>query len=82
MSDTRPTNASQPDNLELINNAILFCQDSAVQLAAARKLLNPMTLDPTLRHIVDSIGQLQNSMLDLLSWAGQVSERLANPSSK
>ncbi|HEY1530425.1 MAG TPA: hypothetical protein VGF80_06380 [Galbitalea sp.] len=75
MTDSAPS--STPIDPSTISNAVLFCQDSVAQLAAARKLLNPITLDPTLRHIVDSIEQLQNSMLDMLNWASQVDVRLS-----
>lgn len=80
MSDPIVPTQPTPDDATLLNNAILFCQDSAAKLEAARKLINPLSIDPTFRHITDSIGQLQNSMLDVLNWANRVNERLGESS--
>jgi hypothetical protein len=72
---TSPSNAVPIDETA-ISNAVLFCQDSIVHLATARKKLNPLAISPGIYELADSMEQLQNSMLDLLNWANQVTTRL------
>ena len=82
MSDTSAPSGSQPNDRTTISNAILFCQDSITKLETGRRSLNPLAISKGIFEIVDSIGQLQNSMLDLLNWADQVDKRLAESPSE
>jgi hypothetical protein len=77
MPDVPTPNNSAPIDATTISNAILFCQNSIELLAAGRSMLNPLGISPAIFQIADSIGQLQNSMLDLLNWATEVDKRLA-----
>jgi hypothetical protein len=87
MSDTNASPGSVPiDSHSIdrttISNAVLFCQDSIAKLAEGKRKLNPLGVSPGVFDMVDSISQLQNSMLDLLNWADQVDKRLAQSPSE